>query len=285
MAKLELTKYSGDRLGSIFMLHLSCILYAHFYQLPIHYECLNFTDTIFMKSILKWVDDYNLTLRPPFNEAKENEYISSNNYTYNWWEVVSQTVMELKTDYVSYFRKHLLPTVRPYLDEFAIESGYTLPFDPKKTIAVHIRMDDVAIRSDYDGRICSDLYKQRIEENDRDFFKNDRWCHQMQTQIFPETLNTLIENAKLKYPTHEVVIFSSPNEKINLPYRILSTDDFAFDLYCMCNADVLILSRSSFSFMTVFFGNASQIYLPVFCMSACIGLATKYDSNKNIEFY
>ena len=37
-----------------------------------------------------------------------------------------------------------------------------MPYNPQKSILVHLRLGDVKDRPDYDGSICSNHYKNRI---------------------------------------------------------------------------------------------------------------------------
>jgi hypothetical protein len=57
-----------------------------------------------------------------------------------------------------------------------------------------------------------------------------------------------------------------------------------FDLFLLCNAEVVILSRSTFSLSCLYFGSAKDIYVPMWGHISCFGLTNKYD-NTNINYY
>jgi hypothetical protein len=88
-----------------------------------------------------------------------------------------------------------------------------------------------------------------------------------------------IREAKEKYPNHEIIIITQPgNYEIDYPYRCIRNNNENYDLYLLCNSDVLILSRSTFSLSAMFLGNAQEIWCPLWGHFVTTGLNTKYDN-------
>ena len=102
-------------------------------------------------------------------------------------------------------------------------------------------------------------------------------CPYRQSRIDINLLKRLINEAKKKYTEHEIIIITSPNEKIDLPYRRISNTDPNIDLFLLCNTEVLITSKSTFGIMPVFFGIVKEAWVPFWCHNTCLGLDTKYD--------
>ena len=167
-----------------------------------------------------------------------------------------------------------------------IPNSYNIPFNPKKTIALHLRLDDVVNRKDYDGSTCSNYYKNRIDSDDNNIqgIANLGYCN-LQTPLNRSKIDLCLTQAKEKYPNHEVVIIAAPgNDIIDFPYKIIRSDDESYDLFLLCNADVLILSRSTFSLSAAFLGNAQEIWCPLWGHFVTTGLYTKYD-NSNFNYF
>ena len=279
---------NGDRLGGNLSFHLASIFYAHYYNLPISYGNGNrYRDSIFMKSLDTFINKYNKTA----NLENMKDFKSFKNYP-NWYSTQAQTLLAIKLDYVSYFQKYFYDEIRMNLEKYAEESNYKIPFDPKKTILIHLRLNDVA--PGYKGscrsawptgtdETCNNIYRDFIDNND--FNACSRSCEYRQAPINKDKLMELINEAQSKYPDKEVIIVTSPNEKIDLPYKIISNNDVSLDLYLLCNSEVIITSRSTFGFIPLLFGVAKESWVPKWCHFAMFGLTTKYDNNNNINYY
>lgn len=279
---------NGDRLGGNLSFHLATIFYAHYYNLPISYGNRNqYKTSIFMKSIEKYLEKYNKT-----SNLKNNKGFLDFKRNINWYETQAQTISTIKLDYISYFKKHFYNEVRESLIEYANEREYKIPFDPKKTILIHLRLNDVA--KGYKGscrktwptgthETCNNIYKDYI--NKEEFKKCGKECEYRQAPIEIEELNKLIKEAKEKYPEREIIIVTSPGENLRLPYKIISNNDVSLDLYLLCNSEIIITSRSTFGFIPLLFGIVKESWVPKWCHFAMFGLTTKYDKNKNINYY
>lgn len=278
---------NGDRLGGNLSFHIAYIFYAHYFKLPLKYYNTNpYDNSIFMMALKKFIENYNKT-----TDLKNKNKLLEYNYKLGWYGIQAQTLFTIKIDYITYFKKHLYET-KKYLQEFALQKNYNIPFDPKKTILIHLRLNDV--RGDYPGscrpiwptgthETCNNVYRDFIDNNE--FYKCNTECEYRQAPIDKKTLFNLIEKAKIKYPDREIIIITSPGENLNLPYKIISNKDESLDLYLLCNSEIIITSRSTFGFMPLLFGIVKEAWVPKWCHFAMFGLTTKFDKNTNINFY
>ena len=279
---------NGDRLGGNLSFHLAYIFYAHYYNLPLKYGNSNrYSNSIFMLALNKFIIKYNKTTNLE-NRNKIIEY----NYKLNWYGIQAQTLSNIKMDYITYFKTYMYKETRKYLEEYAIQRKYIIPFNTKKTILIHLRLDDV--RGDYPGscrpawptgthETCNNVYRDFIDNNE--FEKCRSVCEYRQAPIDKKTLFDLIEKAKKKYPDREVIIVTSPGENLQLPYKVISNNDVSLDLYLLCNSEVIISSRSTFGFIPLLFGIVKEAWVPKWCHFAMFGLTTKFDKNTNLNYY
>ena len=274
-----------DRLGTNLINYVSQIIHAYNNHYFILYKPdMNYCHTIFAKCLIDFIHFYNSTLQEKYANIEESEELiicndSDLNYT------TSLTVRHLKSDLISYFKQYLYKYIRPCLESYALEKSYNIPFDPKKTILVHLRLEDVMTWPNYDGRICSDHYAWLINNNEKCEWSCFGWKYNRQTPLPTETIQYQIDGALLKYPDYEVVIITSPgNYGTGFSYRSIRSHDESLDLYLLCNSEVIILSRSNFSLSSLFFGIAKEVYVPMWGHLACIGPCTKYD-NCNFNYF
>ena len=281
---------NGDRIGGNLSTHLATIFYAHKYNLPLIYgnRC-QFDKSIFIKAIQLFLLEYNK------NANITNDNIKSlNNIQYhtNWYAMQAQTLSNIKEDYITYFKKHFYINMRTKLDLLAKQKGYIIPFDKKKTILVHLRLNDVA--KGYKGSCrsawpegthatCNDVYKNYINNDDYNSCHNI--CEYRQCPIEKEKLLELLGEITKKYPDREVILITSPGENIDLPYKVITNNDESLDLYLLCNSEIILTSRSTFGFIPLLFGIVKEAWVPKWCHFAMFGLTTKYDKNKNLNFY
>ena len=279
---------NGDRLGGNLSFHLATIFYAHYYNLPLMYGNGNkYKNSIFMKSLKTFINKHNKTA----NLENINNFKSFKNYP-NWYSTQAQTLLTIKLDYISYFKRYMYSEVRVSFIKYAEELNYKIPFDSKKTILIHLRLNDVApgfkgsCRKAWPAgtdKTCNNIFRDFIDNNN--FNACSRGCEYRQAPINKVKLLQLIYEAKLKYPNREVVIVTSPGEKIDLPYKIISNNDVSLDLYLLCNSEVIITSRSTFGFIPLLFGIVKDAWVPKWCHFAMFGLTTKYDENTNMNYY
>jgi hypothetical protein len=303
----------GDRLGSHILQYLSLIIYAFYNNLYIvyepekinynndyEYEGVKYKKSFFVEGILRWINEYNKRFpKKNYLERYKNINISeycldfeidfnklSYFYTCDLLIIGTQVLYNIKSDLISYFKKYIFKSINEIIFQ-NIPTQIIMPFNPKKTIIVHLRMGDVKDRPDYDGSVCSDYYRNRINQ-DLNKIKGiaNIGYRNMQTPLSKEKVIKSIDEAKIKYPEHEVILISQPgNYNIDYPYRCIQNNDENLDLYLLCNADVLILSRSTFALSAVFLGTAREIWCPLWGHFVCTGLSTKYDNSRFNYFY
>jgi len=300
-----------DRMGANISSYICQIIYAHYNNYYIDYAYketdretrtnLNYSDSIFVMCIEKYINEYNK------NKIKTHENILIGEINF-WCSVQITTVNCIKQDLVSYFYKHLRNDFISIIDEFAILKKYSLPFNPKKTILVHLRLDDLDFnnRMDYSGLISSYCWVNKLINNDSAndlerefnyydsiglvnniFVGNGTYYQQIyvQSPMKDEKIQKIINICKTKYPDDEVVLVTSPVGVVTLPYRTIRSDDPSLDLYYLCNCDKIILSRSTFSISALYLSKAKCVWLPIWGHTASIGLTTKYDKNYNINYF
>ena len=106
-----------------------------------------------------------------------------------------------------------------------------------------------------------------------------------QAPISCKKIQPIINNLLSKYTDSIVNIVTTPNEKIQLNYPIISTPDENIDLLLLCNCKKTILSRSTFSFISLFFGEHTEVYVPQWGQIAAAGMGTKYDKHDYITYF
>ena len=240
---------------------------------------LPFIDNIFMKSILGFVDKYNSTLQEDF----------SNLFTIfdgeNIFFLAIKTILDIHKDTYTVFREMILKNIQTCLINYSQEYNYTVPFNPSKTILVHLRLEDVRNRIDYDGSISSNYYQDHINNGINIGLVPHLDSVNICTPLDYDKISKQIDIVKNKYPDHEIVIITSPGEQHILPYRYIQNSDPSYDLFLLCNSEVVILSRSTFSLSLLFFGIQKDIYLPLWGFAVSNGLYTKYDNCKYNYFF
>ena len=275
-------EYMPSRLGSNLLLWISSLIYADHNNIKIEYniDSLIYGYNIFTTPILEYINQHNSNI----NENTNAVNISLNNDFYNFLSIV---VLNIKSDVISYFRSKLLERIKPSLNNLFHKNNYTLCYDKDNTIVVHLRLDDVSERIDYDGKISSECYINKINNDipvhnsDLDYYINT------QSPLSVDKIQKQIDNALKIYKNYEVIIIASSEPKdyvINLPYRIIRNNTPEYDLFLLCNAKVLILSRSTFALMGCLLGNYEKAYVPLWGLFVGVGLGTKYD-NTNLSYF
>ena len=236
-------------------------------------------DSIFTKTLFEVIRTYNKSLESDIGEKKDI-------YIFDCLRLICTCVLKSNMDIFSYFIKNF-PEARGLLKSYALSAGYTLPFDPKKTILVHLRLLDVKNKPHYDGRLCSEYVANKI--NSGQVFREGeiQQPHNYQAPFPQDCLQPVIDAALQKNPGRKVILLTSPGEDLSSwPYESISNNDESYDLYLLCNAEVAVLSRSSFSLTSLHFADYKDVYVPVWGHTACMGLGTKYQGTfENISFF
>ena len=298
----------GDRLGGHILQYILLTIYAFYNNLFIVYEPdkVKYRHSPFVKAILKYIDKFNLR----FSKKREdylNKYTNfqpqeycldfkvnydPNNYFYSCDLILigAQVVFTIKSDPISYFKKYIGNELTKYLFHSNIlPANYVVPFDPKKTILVHLRLEDVRDRDDYDGEYCSNYYRNIIDSDSKQIsgIVSMGWRN-MQTPLAREKVEKCIREATAKHPTHEIVMIAAPGDyDIGYPYRCIRSEDESYDLFLLSSAEVIVLSRSTFSLVSTFFSNSSStdVWCPLWGHFTGLALYTKYDKTQFNYFF
>jgi len=279
----------GDRIGAQITWYICQIIYAHYHSYYIDITHLVYENSIFMQAIRKFVHIYNQ------NKVKE-EYIELIDNDL-WCYINSKVVVDIKSDLISYFKNNLFK-MRDFLDEFALTKNYSITYNPRETILIHLRLDDINFdnRIDYDGSFSLNYYTNKINKNIFDYsdetqiyynagITKDTNLYNAQSPVSDEKLNKVIDNIQKRYPTYKVLIVTSPIGKVTLNYPIIRSSDPSIDLFYLCNCDFVILSRSTFALTSLYFGRAKEFWIPTWGYVGSMGLETNYAKSKFNYFH
>jgi hypothetical protein len=281
----------GDRLGANIFNFLTQVIYAVHNKLYIKYDRnnlssgdhepynINYNKSIFIETIFDYIDNYNKTF---ITIPSENINIKTNDF----FLMMSRSVLNVKCDLITYFRENIFNSIKDNFYNKSLSKNYQVPFDPKKTILVHLRMDDCKYRNVYDGRVCSNYFRKIMN---RDETPNNTLHHNL-IQIYycnhqtPEPFHKIQEQINIilsKHPDYEVIIITNPGEELkNIPYRKIQNEDESLDLFLLCNSEIVIFSKSTFALSSLFFGMVKKAYIPLWGHLPCFGLYTKYDKQQ-----
>jgi len=287
---------SSDRLGGNIGDIISQILYSINNDIYVKYHRTHlriynsynqsYNTTIFLQILFDIIDLHNSKLTSE-DFTQEIDLAAPTHYT-----VWSKTLLNLETDFFTYFKNNVYSEeFKQKFMEYGKSMNYEIPFDPKKTILIHLRLEDVKARPDYDGSVCANHFKNHIESGlipDVEFDVKFRQTHpefNNQSPLPPIKIKKVIEEVLINKPNHEVIIVTNPGEYIpELPYRYISNDDPCYDLFLLCNSETVILSRSNFALSSLFFGIADDVHLPLWGQMTCFGLYTKFDKT-NFKYF
>ena len=272
-----------DRLGTNLLNYISQINHAYNNNWFIKYDPnMSYNYSIFVKSLTEFIHLYNETLERKYSdkiieETQEIEICKKHDLNYT----TAFSVVHLQSDLITYFKKYIYENVRYNLDQHTLNLGYQVPFDPKKTILVHLRLEDVRTWPHYDGRFCCVHYADRINRGEDCEYTSFGWHHNRQTPMPVDIVQRQIDAALVKYPEHEVIIITSPGDYgTGFSYRDIRSNDENYDLFLLCNSEVVVLSRSNFSLCSLFYGIVQEAYVPMWGHLSCLGPCTKYDNCK-----
>ena len=155
----------GDRLGANIINYLTQILYAFNNKYLIKFnkkkEEYSYYNSIFVKTLFNYIEKYNDELKNIKNNHHDDEYFFTN--THDYITTTSDVLKNIQFDFITFFYNNIYNDIKT---DFKNLVNYDIPFDINKTILVHLRLDDVAKRPDYDGTICSNYYKNKIKNNE-----------------------------------------------------------------------------------------------------------------------
>jgi len=273
--------HRSDRLGANITLYIAQILFAIHYGLYIHYDRtkLKYNKSIFVQALFDFIDIHNKSYILQGEDIKWED-------PGDWVTTISNTVKHIQCDMVSYFKERVFATVQLNFYSIAIHKKYSIPFDYKKTIMIHLRLEDVAGVADYDGRVCANYYRGKIEKDELcvcEGLEMNRYNRQAPLAAYK--LEEQIAKIKEVHKDYTVRIVTSPGSTIDMLYECISSDDESYDLFLLSMCDIIILSRSTYSLSSLYFGNYTKAYVPLWGHAACMGLYTKYDKSQLNYFY
>jgi hypothetical protein len=259
-----------DRLGTNITMYIAQLLFAHHHRYYIRYNYaeLRYTDSCFVKYILQLIDAHNSGL--PVG-TEQTTFIEG-----DWARQIGEVTRLIRSDHVSQFKKIASSMLTP---------TYTVPFDPKKTIVVHLRLDDVTAWPEYDGLPSANYYREVMNMDQSIHHVNTAELPNHQSPLSAKTLTDRIERIKKNNPDREVVLITNPGAAVpNLPYRVLQNSDPNHDLFLLSVSEIVVLSRSTFSLAALFFGNHKEVHIPLIGFLVVFGFSTKYDRSNFIFF-
>jgi len=282
----------GDRLGSNIISYISQILYSYknkyFIRFTKNKNEYKYYNSIFTKALFNYIEIYNEKLYK--NNHINNDININFGSCYDLVVTTSSCLTILETDLITYFINHIYKHIKIDFENFALSYKYNVPFDVKKTILVHLRLEDVVNRSDYDGSKCSDYYRNKVEKKeycDCGIFLNDKINRQ--APLSKTKIQNIINKAKQEFPNYKVILITSPDSDTTVyNYEVIKSTDENLDLYLLTKCNVVILSRSTFSLSCMFFDkNKKKTYIPSWGHFVCCGLNTNYDKidKSKIEYF
>lgn len=288
--------HSNDRLGTNILYNISSLVYAHKFNLPLFYSPNLISNSIFLTPFKGMVtlhnknaeiNDSNIDYLLNY-ESFINKYSRGIFHKFplelDFYGMHSLVCTTIKQDYFSYFRNKLLSKYNKIVEELARFQKYKPPFDPQKTICIHVRLGDVATWQEGSHAECNDVFVDYLNKEDTNSCR--KGCKYRQAPIRKDKLISLIKEAKAKYPNREIITFTNPGYDLGLPYRCFTSSDQDLDLYLLCQSEILISSRSTFGMIPLLFNNLKEAWIPKWCVSAVTGLNTKFDLNSlNINYY
>lgn len=273
-----------DRLGANIITYLSQILYCHKNRFIIKFrnnskEEYRYSNSIFVKALFQYIDQQNESFYK-MNIDDAEEFVFDNQYDFP--RTTSFTIGSLQQDMISYYNDFLYDSIQPVFLSFVTMYRYSIPFDVNKTILVHLRLGDVAHRNDYDGSICSQYYKQKIQKGEYCSNQDEFYgvCNE-QAPLAKSKLENILTIAQQEYPDYKVLLLTSPDSDTTfLDYEVIRNEDENLDLYLLAMCKVTVLSRSTYALTSMFFNKEKEkTYIPLWGHFVCCGFNTQYDKN------
>jgi len=236
----------GDRYGSNAIPWVAAILLAHHYQIPLHHHCSSRclkSPSVRNSLYHKILTDYCETGAPPEDAKRLNGSVIAV-FLPLCREIIHSDIPSAINDFgfTSVWFK--------YFDDRAKEQGWKLRWNPDTTIVIHVRLDDVAPATLIDGGSTGRIQKKRSQNSEERY----------QGYIGDNRLQLLIVMLHDLFPNHGIHIVTAPNQRDiyrckfvtqNIPYvkGVWGDRDEDYALWQMMRSDVLVLSRSTFSFL------------------------------------
>lgn len=277
-----------DRLGNHILIYLSQIIYAYnnkyFIKFHKQKEQYHYYNSFFVKTLFNYIEKHNTELEKNIANKNTNKFCFA--YIHDIITTTTNVLKNIKSDYITFFNNHIYNDIKHDFSNFTL--SYNVPFDVDKTILVHLRLDDVAGRPDYDGSICSNYYKNKIKNNEHCVLEYYDKINN-QAPLSKEKMNRIINKATNDFADYKVILITSPcSDTSFLDYEVIKSNDENLDLFFLTICKVVILSRSLFALSSMFFNNnKTKTYIPLWGHFVCSGLDTIYDKNdmSKIEYF
>jgi hypothetical protein len=283
-------KNRNDRIGAEILNILFQFFYCYKYKyyLKYHDEQIRFSNSVFIKSIFKIIDEYNNELKDNSNIIVNDDINISGHGGSDICYAMGMIVQEIKQDMLSFFKEKFYKNIKDFYTFNTV--NYYIPYDIENSIVIHLRLDDQWLESDYDGQICSNHYVNLINNNEKCFFTNGpNNQYNKQNPLSNYKIKTQLDILLNEFPESKVIIISSPLTKIpelNINYdMLLQNEDYNYDLFLLSKSKKIILSRSCYSLLSLFFGEQTHIHMPLWGHFSCAGFGTKYDNCNFTYFY
>jgi hypothetical protein len=273
-----------DRLGCNLINYIAQIIYAHHHGYYIKfidnkYNYPKYPNSRYYQILLNYINNV-LNIKNDTQNCYNLGFDDEILYNCNKYDIqlfCGFVTQAIKCDLLSYFHKHIYNDLDfKDLNEFYHDVSY----DFNNSIFCHLRLDDVAHKTDYDGAICSRYYRLLLENNKTCYNKFYDFVNN-HSPLSKEKIMTMITDAKNEYPNDKLYMVTSPISDTDFnDYEIISNVDTDKDLFILCNSKKSILSRSMYALTSLFFSQPKEYcYLPSWGFFVTCGLNTKYDNN------
>jgi hypothetical protein len=277
-----------DRIGTEILSILFQFYYCFINNYYLRYDIntIKFKSSIFIKSIFYIIDSYNRKINFDNIIAPDIINIDGPGVT-DMCYGMGMCINLIKKDMLSFFKENFYSDIKNIFEK---NINYKIPFDPENSIVIHLRLDDQWWEKDYDGKVCSNHFINLINNNKPCYFTNgpdNKFNKQnpLSSDKIKKQLDLLLE----QFPESKIIIVASPLTKIpelNFKYDMLiQNEDYNHDLYILSKSKKIILSRSNFALVSLFFGEQTHVHMPLWGHFACAGFGTKYDKCKFNYFY
>jgi len=277
-----------DRLGSHIMFYIGQIMYAHKNRYIIRFReggavSYRYYSSPFIRILFDYIENQNMRF---YSEGVNEGELWDTLYGFavDYRQIdgfllgITTFLYSLECDYLTYFRRHIWPSIEANVAGLRELVSRPLPFVSDKTILIHLRLDDVAQVADYDGSVCSQYYRRKIDNQELCTYYTDG-RNNRQAPLSQAKLDEIIYMTKTEFPDRKVVLLTSLGSDTSLwPYQVIKSEDANYDLFLLTQCDLVVLSRSTFAFASLFFRSSPvRAYIPLWGHFVCFGLTTKYD--------
>jgi hypothetical protein len=278
-----------DRIGTEILSILFQFYYCYInnYYLKYNATQMKYIDSIFLRSILKIIDEYNTKCTNINNSLSIDEINIAGPGRTDMCYGMGKIVQLTGNDMLSFFKQKFYEDIKDFYNS---NSNYHVPFDAENSIVIHLRLDDQWWEEDYDGNVCSNHYIELINNNEKCHFTNGpNNKYNKQNPISSHKIKKQLDILLDQFPESKVIIVASPLTKIpelNFKYDMLiQNEDYNHDLYLLSKSKKIILSRSNFALVSLLFGEQTHVHMPLWGHFACAGFGTKYDKCNFNYFY